>query len=48
MRKWEFGIYKGYKFRIVIAMPLFGITKGARWDVAKHIQISCYMCSHLR
>ena len=46
MRKWELGIYEIYKLRIVSAMPLFGITKGARWDVAKHIQIYCYMGSH--
>ena len=46
MRKWEFGLYKGKKFRIISAMSLFGITKGVRWDVAKNIQISCYMCSH--
>ena len=43
MRKWEFGIYKGQKSRIVSAMPLFEITKGARWDVAKHVLIYCYM-----
>ena len=46
MNNWEFGIYKGEKFRIVSAMPLFGITKGVRWDVAKHIQIYCHMRIH--
>ena len=45
MMKWEFGIYKGYKFRIVSAIPLFVITKGEIWDVAKHIQISCHLRS---
>ena len=46
MRKWELGIYKGQKFRIVSALPLFGITKGERWDVANNIKISCHMRSH--
>ena len=46
IRKWELRIYEGWKFRIVGAMPLFVITKEARWDVAKHIQIPCHTCSH--
>ena len=46
MKKRELGIYEGYKLGIVSAIQLFGISKGAIWNVAKHIQISCNMRSH--
>ena len=44
MRKWELGIYEKQKFGIVSAMPLFVISKEARWNFAKKI-ISPAVCS---
>ena len=46
IRKWELGIYEGYKFGIASAILCFGISKRVVWNVAKYNHISYHMIIH--